>query len=454
LPDDEVSRPNDAAEKLHILLLCDYQTNIAATVADHIQSLEALSENRFYRLSMLGDMPVSLDLSRFDALIVHYTLVACSDFYLSPASRARIAAFKGLKALFIQDEYRHVNASVRAMRELGIDVLFTCVPQREIEKVYPDEALPGVHKVNVLTGYVPVGLTERKALPFEARRVDVGYRGRKVPAWLGELGHEKWRIGIRFAEDAARYGLVCDIGYREEDRLYGDAWTVFLGGCKAVLGVESGASVFDFTGDIKKSVDAHVAREPATSFETLRDLYFKDAEGRISLAQISPRSFESAALRTLMILYEGEYSGILVPWRHYVPLKKDHSNMDEVVAVLRDPARWREITDHAFDEIACDERNSFRAFVRTVDAALREAWRPEMRAAKTCYQPAKFRLIAAWNLTNLRRRTTRNIIAKLHWLVFGGLMGWMSPAARDRAEPHVKRIYQGALGWLSRQRAG
>ena len=88
-----MSRPSDDPDKLHILLLCDYQTNIAATVADHIQSLEALSENRFYRLSMLGDMPASLDLSRFDALIVHYTLVACSDFYLSPASRARIAAF-------------------------------------------------------------------------------------------------------------------------------------------------------------------------------------------------------------------------------------------------------------------------------------------------------------------------------------------------------------------------
>jgi hypothetical protein len=317
--------------------------------------------------------------------------------------------------------------------------------------VYPASALPGVRKVNVLTGYVPEELRQRKAIPFEARRVDVGYRGRKVPAWLGELGHEKWRIGIKFAEDAARYGLVCDIGYREEDRLYGNAWTDFLTRCKAVLGVESGASVFDFTGEIKKNVDEHLARDPTTPFETLRDLYFKDEEGKVSLAQISPRSFEAAALRTLMILYEGEYSGILVPWRHYVPLKKDHSNMDEVVAVLRDPARWEQITEQAFREVACDERNSFRAFVRTVDAALREAWRPEMRAAKAHYAPARFRLVAAWNPTNLRRRTTRSLLARLHWLVFGGLLGWMSPAARDRAEPHVRRIYLAVLGWLSRQ---
>src|SRR5690606_11640045 len=154
-----------------------------------------------------------------------------------------------------------------------------------------------------------------------------------------------------------RYGLVCDISYREEDRLYGNAWIKFLSRCKAVLGVESGASVFDFTGDIQRNVERHLARDPTATFETLRDLYFRDAEGKISLAQISPRSFESAALRTLMILYDGEYSGILVPWRHYVPLRKDHSNMDEVVAALRDPVRCREIVDCAYREVALDPRN-------------------------------------------------------------------------------------------------
>ncbi len=448
-----MNKPNGAAGPLNVLLLCDYQTNIAATVADHIRSLERLSANRVYRLSMLGNIPRSLELSRFDVLIVHYTLVACMDFYLSREARERIASFKGLKALFIQDEYRHVNASIAAMRELGIHILFTCVPEHEIEQVYPAAALPGVQKVNVLTGYVPVGLADREAPPTESRPIDVGYRGRKVPAWLGELGQEKWRIGLKFAEDAARYGIVCDISYREEDRLYGDAWTRFLCRCKAVLGVESGASVFDFTGDIQRNVDRHVARDPTATFDTLRDLYFPDAEGKISLAQISPRSFESAALRTLMILYEGRYSDILVPWRHYVPLKKDHSNMDEVIAVLRDPARCREITECAYREVALDPRNSFRAFVQKVDAALLEAWRPEMRAAKQCYSVHRFRWVAAMNPTTLKRRAYRQVASKMHWLIYGAALGWMSPAMRDRIQPHVRRVYEGFASRLSGQRA-
>jgi hypothetical protein len=426
---------------LDILLLCDFRDDIAATVRDNIEALERYSRHRFWRLSILGDISPKLDLDRFDAIVVHYTLVACHNTYLSPASRARLGAFRGLKALFIQDEYRFVDASIAAMREIGIDVLFTCVPEAEIEKVYAEAKLPGVHKINVLTGYVPEGLTERRAPDPASRPVDVGYRGRNVPAWLGELGQEKVRIGKRFHRDAEPYGLVCDISYREEDRFYGDAWIDYLCRCKCVLGVESGASVFDFSGEIQKKVDQHVAREPNAPFENLRDLYFSNEEGRISLAQISPRCFESAAVRTLMVLYEGDYSGILVPWRHYVPLKKDHSNMAEVVAVLRDPVRLREITDNAYREVACAEANSFRAFVRRIDAALDEALRPEMLSAAPRWTKEEFSRAAGYDLKTLRRRAFRAVAGTIYNLIFRHLLGRTSLAQRDRIHRRLLSMY-------------
>lgn len=426
---------------LDILLLCDFRDDIAATVRDHIEALERHSRHRFWRLSILGDIPPGLDLSRFDAIVVHYTLVACHDSYLSKVSRQRLGAFRGLKGIFIQDEYRFVDASTAAMREIGIHILFTCVPEREIEKVYPQASLPGVTKVNVLTGYVPEGLAERKVPDPRTRTVDVGYRGRNVPAWLGELGQEKVRIGKRFAEDAARYGLACDISYREEDRFYGDAWIDYLCKCKAVLGVESGASVFDFTGDIQRQVDLHAAREPHVSFERLSELYFKEHEGRISLAQISPRCFEAAAVRTLMILYEGEYSGILVPWRHYVPLKKDHSNMDDVVAVLRDPDRLAAITDAAYNEVAKADANSFRAFVAKVDQAIEERFAPQMLSAGPRWTAASFSQAVGYDLKTLRRRVYRWAVHNAYNLVFRRALGWASPAQRDRIHRHLRQIY-------------
>lgn len=238
------------------------------------------------------------------------------------------------------------------MKFLGIHVIFTCVPATEFEKVYPQSELPGVHCVNVLTGYVPNNLIKLKVPPYESRPIDVSYRGRAVPFWLGALGQEKTNIAKQFTEDAKRFGLKVDIDYREESRIYKKKWIEFLMSSKACLGVESGASVFDFTGDIESKVNQHLKAEPGASFNLLQNLYFKNLEGKIKLNQISPRCFEAASLRTLMILYEGEYSNILLPWRHYIPLKKDHSNMDEVVNALRNTELAKRITSQAYEEIA------------------------------------------------------------------------------------------------------
>src|SRR5262249_46133095 len=149
---------------------------IAATVREHIDSLTGRSWHRVRKVSILGDLPPRLDLNHFDAVVVHYSLVACNDAYVSARTRKALRHFRALKAIFIQDEYRFIDATIVAMQEIGVDVLFTCVPEDEIEKVYPGERLPGVTKVNVLTGYVPEHLLDRPVPKRSERLIDVGYR--------------------------------------------------------------------------------------------------------------------------------------------------------------------------------------------------------------------------------------------------------------------------------------
>ena len=129
--------------KLEILLLCDIPPRIAETVRDHVEALEKLSFHCWHRFEMLGDIPSWLDLERFDVIVVHYTLVACNEGYLSRYSRGRLRNCQALKAIFVQDEYRHVNSTIAAMREIDVKVVFTCVPQNEIPNVYSEECLPG-----------------------------------------------------------------------------------------------------------------------------------------------------------------------------------------------------------------------------------------------------------------------------------------------------------------------
>ena len=429
--------------RLNVLLLCDIPPRIAATVRDHIEALEGLSGHRWYRVPILGDIPSSLNLDRFDVVVVHYTLVACNDVYLSTRTRVRLGNCRALKAVFIQDEYRHVNASTAAMREIGVNVLFTCVPVNEIPKVYSEDALPGVRKVNVLTGYVPKGLLKRPVLAPSKRAFLVGYRSRRLPFWLGTLGEEKYTIGTRFLADAGRFpSLACDISLGEEDRLYGNRWIKFLLRCRGVLGVESGANVFDFTGELERAVEHAVRRNPALGFEEISRRYLSDIDGRIKLNQISPRCYEAAALRTVMVMYPGEYSGRLKAWRHYIPLAKDHSNMDEVVAALGDGSLIDEMTERAYSEVALAPENGYASFVENVDKHLARSFNPSMAASEHAYGNGEIARLRLRDLGSHRRRLRRAILVCGHFLVFRWLLGWVKPSVRERLDLRLRSHYR------------
>lgn len=393
------SDPRPQGQRLpRLLLLSDYRPREADTVIDHIEAIRRWSRYDVFVLPISGDLPDELDLQAFDGLVIHYNLVITNPNYLAPLARWRISRFRGVKAVFVQDEYRFVNSTVAVMRTLGINVLFTCVPEDQVEMVYPRDALPDLkRKVTVLTGYVPERLLSMPVLPYADRPIDVGYRGRRLAAWLGRLGQDKANIADRFLAAALASGLHVDISTREQDRLYGTEWVEFVRRSKAMLGVESGASVFDFDGSIERAVRSYLAAHPYASFDELHRRFLAEVDGRIRLNQISPRCFEAAALGTLMVLYPGEYSGILRPWQHYVPLQKDHSNMGEVVDALRDRTTWERITRSAREDVALNPRYSFQAMSETVDRGLdltSESRRP--------IDPARFERLASTSFARLR----------------------------------------------------
>lgn len=387
---------------LNILLLCNrpVRNADASTVTDHLDAFRRFSRHRFRELSFLRRLPSALDLGQFDVLVIHYSIAIgyLSEHYISPAAKQRVRDFPGLKVAFIQDEYRAIDAVIEALRFMRIDLLFTCVPDGEIEKVYPEAMLPGLAKINNLTGYVPEGLLETGTAPIAARPIDVGYRTRKPPYWLGELSYEKWSISDRFEEYALGAGLRLDLSYRESDRIYGKAWVEFMSRCKAMLGVESGASVFDFDGTLQRQVDEYVAAHPDAGFRDVQKKFLGPYEGLIRLNQISPRCFECAALGTVMVLYEGEYSGVLTPWRHYIPLRKDFSNIGEVLGVLKDNARLQVIADCARGEIGRNPAYSFRGFIARFDDAVDgEYARRDLRPAARPYAPGRYWLQIAFS---------------------------------------------------------
>ncbi len=361
---------NKNNKKYNILFLCDYNKNSANTIIDHCESFRKYSKHNYYYVNPTGiSKPFWLNMDHFDIVIIHYSIYILGDWYINPTWRYEISRTKAYKIQFIQDEYRTVNAITQRMKELGINMLFTCVPEEEINKVYPEERLPGVKKINTLTGYCPEYLINEEPdfSTHSQRPIDVGYRGRPLGYWLGELAQEKRIIAEKFLEYSKGSGLICDISYREEDRIYGKNWVKFLKSCRCVLGTESGASVVDFTGEIEKNVKNYLKSHPNATFEEVRELFFKDEEYKIKLNQISPRIFESIACGCCLILFEGNYSGILIPEKHYIPLKKDFSNINEVIEKIKDKDYTRKIAETAFNEIIKPGKYTYESFISDFD---------------------------------------------------------------------------------------
>jgi hypothetical protein len=273
---------------------------------------------------------------------------------------------------FFQDEYRYWPQRAEFLNRYGVACVYTLVEPPHFEATYRKRAqVPKL--IYTLPGYVSeslLGLAQRFAKPAEQRTIDIGYRGRQLPYLFGKGSQEKHWIGTRFRELADGLGLRLDIESEEEKRLYGDKYYLFLANCRAVLGVEAGVSIFDIDDTVRPQYERLTAERPGIGFDEAYTTLLHRFEDKIPYRTISPRHFEAAAFRVCQILFEGRYSGIMQPMIHYIPLKKDFSNLDEVVRQFRDEALRRELTENAYRDLIASGRYSYRRFVESFDREL------------------------------------------------------------------------------------
>lgn len=358
---------------LNILILYDDRSTHTVTVMEHLESFLRYSSHRvFYSIATNG-AECRIDLSLFDLVILHYSVRLSLTWHLSPSYADAVRDFGGFKILFIQDEYEGTENARCWIESLGIHAVYTCVPEAYVPSVYPSSRFPKVEFIQNLTGYVPShfeSLQDFKPLP--EREAFIGYRGRPLPYWFGNLGQEKITIGKRMKSICNERGIPEDIEWESEKRIYGEGWYKFLENCRAVLGTESGSNVFDEYGKIGQEIETALSRDPSLSYEEIFRSFLADHEGKIVMNQISPKIFEAVAHRTALILFEGEYSGVVKPDFHYIPLKKDFSNVDEVLEKVSDLDYLETLTERAYSEIVQSGRYSYETFVRDVNSFIQK----------------------------------------------------------------------------------
>lgn len=368
----------------NILFLYARQPSFTGSVRDYTAAFCRYSTHRFHFYD-LTKHPIDFDLSLYDGIIVGFCVwghFQCLDYQ----TKNRLSNFKKFKIAIFQDEYDYFLRHRDTVSDVGFNTIITCVSEIDREFVFPRTQFRSVEFITALTGYVSDDLlSSGKRKPISERRWTVGYRGRPVPFIYGKLTREKYLIGSQMKEICASHGISENIDLSEEGRIYGTAWLEFLSNCRAVLGTESGSNVFDFDGSLKREMQSYLEANPAADFETVFERFLSKHEGKVKMNQISPRIFEAIAMGAVLVLFEGEYSGVVKPWEHFIPLKKDFSNVDEVISRLQDVSFLETMATKAYDEVIASGKYHYRSFIEVIDKHIEDRC-TNMQPAEPCFE--------------------------------------------------------------------
>jgi hypothetical protein len=345
---------------------------LKAANRDHLYAFAGDARLETYHLNLaMRRIPRYFSRLKFDAIV--FDPLFMSHRPDSPTFTRILDLAEPLKALapvriaLPQDEF-YLPHLQDAIDRLGITHLFSVSPPSEWPKLYPEAK--GVVFHEVLTGYLDdrrLRAIERLAAERPARDIDIGYRAFAAPAWLGRHGRYKAEMGARVADRAKQVGgIVADISNRPGDTIFGDDWFRFLLRCKYTIGVEGGASLLDPDGRILRETTRYAAEHPGASYEEIEREVFPGMDDSVAFFMLSPRHLEAVATRTCQILIEGRFNDILQPHRHYIPLKRDYSNLDEVLEQVKKDDIRSEMVERAYQDIVASGIVSSRRFVDDV----------------------------------------------------------------------------------------
>ena len=350
---------------------------LRAANAAHLLSWGRYARHHVIYVNVAFDVPWRLlNMSGLDAVV--FDALFCSMHWTPDYFRQRtalcapIAGLSCPKIAIVQDEFTNIDLVAGFLESIGVTHVLTCAKQQDWATFYPRLVAGNVTFRTVLTGYVDETRLARDPVPAAStRRIAIGYRAGRNPFWLGHHGMLKSQVGEKVREAAVKIGIPVDIEIPEAiNYLKGEQWYEFLGNCRAVIGVEGGASINDHDGRLRQAVDTYIAKHPGAGFDEVREACFQDRDGEVALICLSPRHFEAAMMKTAQILVEGNYNGVFKPWQHYIPLKADYSNIADVMKAVMDDTAVDTMTERAYSDLIADGRWSYTSFIRDLEVSI------------------------------------------------------------------------------------
>lgn len=400
--------PPERKKRVVVLYWAEEPRRLRVAIAQHLRALEYAAGVEVVYVNTCRGAPAWIRRFRPDAVLLHTTFLCLRWSHLFPTWKWRMRWVSDLecpKIAMPQDEYDHSEILDEWLYELGVTTILSNFDESVRDLLYPIMGSRAAFG-KVLTGYVDdatVAVTRHRLEPIAKRPNDVVYRASHLPYWFGSHGQLKHEIGDLIGQRAEERGLRTDISTNAGATILGDAWLDFLASSKAVIGCESGSSVLDRRGEIRARIRHLLSEHPDLSFEDVAERMPPGWDAYAFFA-ISPRHLEALTTKTCQVLVEGRYDDILDAGRHYVSIRRDLTNVDEVLDVVDDHQALQEIADTAYAEIVESRRYSYSSLAAELERFLAGSGRDRSTSSHAAWRHVQRGVAASEAAERLRPR--------------------------------------------------
>jgi spore maturation protein CgeB len=242
--------------------------------------------------------------------------------------------------LFVGNEFKLMPQKVNFINKNKIAFIISQLPQDTAEWLYKHTNSKIISLPHALNNKVFNHTTD-----LADREIDIGNRSYEYPQYLGDIERQST---LEFL-DTINSKFNLDISTDPNKRFNRIQWAEFLNSCKFTIATEAGSSYLERDDKTRKLVNKFLDGNPKVHFDEVYNKFFKNYKGdSISGKCISSRHFDAIGTKTCQILLEGRYNDILKPNEHYIELKKDFSNVDEVVEKMINDKLREEIVERAY----------------------------------------------------------------------------------------------------------
>jgi hypothetical protein len=284
------------------------------------------------------------EISRYDLVVLLHSTNADSMLPLS-LLQTYFENRRGKLLIFMGNEYCLLPEKINFIKKVEADYIASQLPREAATWLYA-----GCTKSKILL--VPHALNSSAYKPYrdhEDRKKDIGFIGDRYSFAVGDI--ERTELIEYFARNDFRQQLNIDIRLGRKLRLSREKYANFLNSVRGTIGAESGTYYLEKTDETQKKVEAFLSWYPETTFKEVYDRFFRDYPYPVNGKAISSRHFEPIGTKTCQILLEGRYNDILKADVHYISLRKDYSNIDNVIERFEDKEYVKQLVNESYEYI-------------------------------------------------------------------------------------------------------